>query len=53
MSDGKSFRELLAPHCRGETLDRLVRYAELLEKWSRCHNLVRYTGRALEQWFRN
>jgi 16S rRNA (guanine527-N7)-methyltransferase len=45
MSDGKSFRDLLAPHCRGETLDRLVRYAELLEKWSRCHNLVRYTGR--------
>jgi len=41
----KSFRDLLAPHCGGETLDRLVRYAELLEKWSRCHNLVRYSGR--------
>ena len=45
MNGRKSFRDLLAPHCAGETLDRLVRYAELLEKWSRCHNLVRYTGR--------
>jgi 16S rRNA (guanine527-N7)-methyltransferase len=41
----KSFRDLLEPHCGGGTLDRLVRYAELLEKWSRCHNLVRYSGR--------
>ena len=45
VSNGKSFRDLLAPHCVGETLDRLARYAELLEKWSRCHNLVRYTSR--------
>jgi len=45
VSGQKSFRDLLAPHCGAETLDRLVRYAELLEKWSRCHNLVRYTGR--------
>jgi 16S rRNA (guanine527-N7)-methyltransferase len=45
VSGRKSFRDLLSPHSGGETLDRLVRYAELLEKWSRCHNLVRYSGR--------
>ena len=45
MNSRKSFRDLLAPHCGGETLGRLVCYAELLEKWSRCHNLVRYSGR--------
>lgn len=45
MSNGKSFRDLLAPHCGGATLDRLVCYAELLEKWSQRHNLVSYTGR--------
>ncbi len=45
MSNEKSFRDLLAPHCGGATLDRLVCYAELLEKWSRRHNLVSYTGR--------
>ncbi len=45
MSSGKSFRDLLAPHCGGGTLDRLVRYAELLERWSRRHSLVRYTSR--------
>jgi 16S rRNA (guanine527-N7)-methyltransferase len=45
MSNEKSFRDLLAPHCGGATLDRLVCYAELLEKWSQRHNLVSYTGR--------
>jgi 16S rRNA (guanine527-N7)-methyltransferase len=45
MSNGKSFRDLLARHCGGATLDRLVCYAELLEKWSQRHNLVSYTGR--------
>lgn len=45
MSRTRDFRDLLTPHCGGETLDRLVRYAELLERWSRRHNLVRYTGR--------
>ena len=45
MSNEKSFRDLLAPHCGGATLDRLVCYAELLEQWSRRHNLVSYTGR--------
>jgi len=45
MSYRQSFRDLLAPHCGGATLDRLVCYAELLEKWSRRHNLVCYSGR--------
>ena len=45
MSNRQSFRDLLAPHCGGATLDRLVCYAELLEKWSRRHNLVCYSGR--------
>ena len=45
MNSGRSFRDLLEPHCGGGTLDRLVRYAELLERWSRRHSLVRYTGR--------
>lgn len=39
------FRELLAAHAEGRALDRLVRYAELLERWSARHNLVRYSGR--------
>jgi len=39
------FVELLAPHSSGEALHRLARYAELLEKWSRRHNLVRYGSR--------
>jgi len=45
MSKEKGFRDLLAPHCGGASLDRLVCYAELLETWSRRHNLVRYSGR--------
>ncbi len=45
MSPEKLYAELLAPHCRGETLHRLVRYAELLERWSGRHNLVRYGSR--------
>jgi 16S rRNA (guanine527-N7)-methyltransferase len=39
------FRELLEPHVQGATLDRLVRYAELLERWAERHNLVRYVDR--------
>jgi len=39
------FVELLAPHCSGNACGRLVRYAELLERWSRHHNLVRYRSR--------
>lgn len=45
MSPEESFVELLAAHCGGEALRRLTRYAELLEKWSRRHNLVRYADR--------
>ncbi len=39
------FPELLAAHAEGHALDRLIRYAELLERWSARHNLVRYTDR--------
>lgn len=45
MSTEAPFVDLLAPHCPGETRDRVARYAELLERWSRSHNLVRYRSR--------
>jgi 16S rRNA (guanine527-N7)-methyltransferase len=45
LSTEAPFVDLLAPHCRGETRDRVARYAELLERWSRRHNLVRYRSR--------
>lgn len=37
-------RALLEPHVDGATLDRLTVYAELLERWSARHNLVRYSS---------
>jgi len=40
-----TFEELLRPHAEGEGLARLVRYAELLERWSRRHNLVSWRDR--------
>jgi 16S rRNA (guanine527-N7)-methyltransferase len=40
-----SFGELLAPYAAGPALDRLVRYAELLEIWSKRHSLVRFRDR--------
>jgi 16S rRNA (guanine527-N7)-methyltransferase len=40
-----SFAELLRPHTDGAELERLVRYAELLERWSRRHNLVSWRDR--------
>ena len=40
-----SFEELLAPHASGHGLERLIRFAELLERWSARHNLVRFAGR--------
>ncbi len=40
-----SYRDLLKGHAEGVGLDRLVRYAELLEQWSQVHNLVRFHGR--------
>jgi 16S rRNA (guanine527-N7)-methyltransferase len=42
MSDPERFVDLLTPHATGEALDRLVRYAELLSRWSERHNLVRF-----------
>jgi 16S rRNA (guanine527-N7)-methyltransferase len=39
------FHELLTGRLSGEALDRMVTYAELLERWSRRHNLVRFSGR--------
>jgi 16S rRNA (guanine527-N7)-methyltransferase len=46
VSPEAGFRDLLAPHAGGEVLDRLVRYAELLERWSARHSLVRFPNRA-------
>ncbi len=37
-----SYRELLGPYADGVALDRLALYAELLERWSGTHNLVRF-----------
>ena len=45
MTVAPDFAELLAPHARGRALDRLTRYAELLERWSGRHNLVRFSSR--------
>jgi 16S rRNA (guanine527-N7)-methyltransferase len=40
-----AYRDLLAAHLDGRALDRMVRYAELLERWSSRHNLVRFASR--------
>jgi 16S rRNA (guanine527-N7)-methyltransferase len=45
MAGELSFRALLSPHAAGDELDRLVRYAELLEQWSGRHNLVSWRSR--------
>ena len=45
MSGPRPFAKLLAPHAAGDELDRLARYAELVERWSGRHNLVRYADR--------
>ena len=45
MAGELSFAELLRPHGDDRELDRLVRYAELLERWSRRHNLVSWRDR--------
>jgi 16S rRNA (guanine527-N7)-methyltransferase len=45
MAGELSFEQLLAPHAGGAELRRLVRYAELLERWSGAHNLVRWRSR--------
>ncbi|HHQ48026.1 MAG TPA: 16S rRNA (guanine(527)-N(7))-methyltransferase RsmG [Acidobacteria bacterium] len=42
----EAFGDLLAEHGIGGGLaDRLVRYLELLERWGRTHNLVRFGSR--------
>ena len=45
MNGGKAFADLLAAHAEGVALQRLVRYAELVERWSARHNLVRFSSR--------
>jgi 16S rRNA (guanine527-N7)-methyltransferase len=45
MAAVESFRGLLEPHANGAALDRLVRYGELLERWSERHNLVSFRHR--------
>ena len=45
MRGGEEFSELLAAHVEGQALQRLAHYAELLERWSERHNLVRYSSR--------
>lgn len=45
MSATAAFSDLLAPHATGDALARLVLYAELLERWSSRHNLVRFSTR--------
>lgn len=45
MSGGVEFSDLLASHAGGAALQRLVRYAELLERWSERHNLVSFASR--------
>lgn len=45
MTAEAGFRELLAGRLAGRELDRMVRYAELLEQWSERHSLVRVANR--------
>ena len=46
MSGGVEFADLLAAHADGPALLRLTRYAELVERWSGRHNLVRFSNRS-------
>lgn|GEM_PF-732343 len=39
------YRALLAPWVEPAALERMVRYAELLERWSQRHSLVRFSTR--------
>jgi 16S rRNA (guanine527-N7)-methyltransferase len=45
VSGGVDFSSLLAAHAEAAALQRLVRYAELLERWSERHNLVCFSSR--------
>ena len=46
MSCGGEIEGLLAAHAGGAALQRLIRYAGLLERWSERHNLVCFSSRA-------
>jgi 16S rRNA (guanine527-N7)-methyltransferase len=45
MTAEPSLRDLLSESFAGSVLDRMTRYAELLEEWSPHHNLVRFSSR--------
>jgi 16S rRNA (guanine527-N7)-methyltransferase len=45
MTGEPGYRELLEGHLAGEALDRITHYAELVDRWSRRHNLVRFGSR--------
>lgn len=45
MSGQVPYENLLAPHVGAEAAARLARYAELLERWSARHSLVRFADR--------
>ncbi len=45
MSDEPAFAALLAGRVDDDTAARLARYAELVERWSARHSLVRYADR--------
>ena len=45
MNGAAEYSDLLAPHVGGEALERLSRYAGLVERWSKRHNLVRFSSR--------
>jgi len=45
MRTEKGYRDLLAGRIEDDVVDRLAHYAELLERWSERHNLVRFVDR--------
>jgi 16S rRNA (guanine527-N7)-methyltransferase len=45
VKDAADYSELLSHHVEGAALERLIRYAEILERWSGRHNLVRFRSR--------
>ena len=45
MSGGDRYHDLLGEHLGGDVLERMVRYAEMVETWSARHNLVSFSPR--------
>jgi 16S rRNA (guanine527-N7)-methyltransferase len=45
MSAISDYRALLVPHVEPGAVEPLARYAEILERWSKRHNLVRFANR--------